>query len=134
MCFFVPFGAASWRYGTGSLDLLRMGTETFAQLPAFPGRSINEEPAVRRIITLLAGLLTTIVLFIYLAGRTSWLERFVAGERVWVGDCVMRVLPGYRITYPGDWPIPPEVPVIALSASAGLLVGLILWVTWAKSY
>jgi hypothetical protein len=89
---------------------------------------------MKSLISILAGVVTAGLFFAYLGTGTSCLVSHplgVQGREVYE-ECVMRVLPGYSITWDGGaWPYP-FLPAYLLPAVTGLLVGLILWAVWAR--
>jgi hypothetical protein len=91
---------------------------------------------VKALVSILAGIVTHSLLFAYLAGRTTCAARISSLGYEDLGKCVMRVSPDFdRISFhitwdAGDWPIT-FLPGYAIPA-VGLVVGLILWATWAR--
>jgi hypothetical protein len=109
---------------------------------------------MKSLISILAGIVTHILLSTYLSGRTTCAVRVGAeGIDPQVGRCVMRLWNGFKITYPGAFfadtqvqvPHPGGVPAMdtwkqflsppfLIPAVAGLLVGMILWAVWARRH
>ena len=108
---------------------------------------------VKALISILAAIVTHILLFTFLSGRTTCAVTLGAEDiDPQVGRCVMRIWNGFKITYPGAFfagtqvqvPHPGGAPVMdtwnqflsppfLIPAVAGFFVGLILWAAWARS-
>jgi hypothetical protein len=87
---------------------------------------------MKTLITILAGIVTHSVVFTYLSDRTLCAARLADGGGERFGECVMRVLPRFPLTWHADtWSIV-FLPGYLIAAVAGLLVGLILWAIWAR--
>jgi hypothetical protein len=107
---------------------------------------------VRTLISILAGIVTHILLFTYLSGRTTCAVTIQVERSPQPGDCFVRFWDNLRITYPGDLFLtdarskvtyPGGLPVtdtwgqvlsppFLIPAVAGLLMGVILWAAWAR--
>jgi hypothetical protein len=107
---------------------------------------------VRTLVSILAGIVTHIVLFTYLSGRTTCAVTIGGEGDAQVGDCFMTVWDNLGITYPGGLFLtdvqekvthPGGLPMtdtwqqflsppFLIPAVAGLLVGLVLWAVWAR--
>src|ERR671915_661881 len=108
---------------------------------------------MKTLISILAGIVTHILLFTYLSGKTSCAVTISGEGDAQVGVCVMTFWDNLRVTYPGGLFLtevqeriasPDGLPVsdtwrqaltppFLIPAMAGLLVGLILWALWARS-
>ena len=107
---------------------------------------------MRTLVSILAGIVTHILLFTYLSGRNTCAVTIGGEGDAQVGDCFMTVWDNLRFTYPGGLFLtdvqgkvapPRDLPVthtwqqflsppFLIPAVAGLLVGLILWAVWAR--
>jgi hypothetical protein len=101
---------------------------------------------VKTLISILGGIVTHILLFTYLDGRTTCAVT-VGAEDIdpQVGRCVMRIWDGFKVTYPGTQAALSSpggsvseswrqllTPPFLIPGVAGLLVGVILWAAWAR--
>ncbi len=92
---------------------------------------------MRTLISILAGIVTHILLFTYLSGRTTCAVTIQVERSPQPGDCFVRFWDNLRITYPGGLPVTDTwgqvlSPPFLIPAVAGLLMGVILWAAWAR--
>jgi hypothetical protein len=107
---------------------------------------------MKTLISILAGIVTHILLLTYLSGKTTCAVTISVEGDAQVEECVMTFWDSLRMSYPGGLFLteaqegiayPDGLPVsdtwkqflsppFLIPAVAGLLVGLILWGLWAR--